>query len=74
MYLPQGRPSLALQAALPMSLLALLTLVPPAMASVPLDHEPLVSADAPWPDDGRETVMTFVHISDPHVGRKSEAE
>lgn len=74
MYLPQGRPSLALQAALPMSLLALLTLVPPAMASVPLDYEPLVSADAPWPDDGRETLMTFVHISDPHVGRKSDAE
>lgn len=39
-----------------------------------LRYEPIVSADAPWPDDGRETLLTFVHISDTHVGRRSDAE
>ncbi len=37
-------------------------------------YAPLLSADAPWPDDGRETLLTFVHLTDPHVGRKSDAE
>jgi alkaline phosphatase D len=37
-------------------------------------YEALLDTDAPWPDDGRETLLTFVHISDTHVGRKSDAE
>ena len=39
-----------------------------------LHYEPLLSVDAPWPKDGRDTLLTFVHLSDPHVGRRSDAE
>jgi 3',5'-cyclic AMP phosphodiesterase CpdA len=39
-----------------------------------LRYQSILSADAPWPADGRETLLTFVHISDTHVGRRSDAE
>lgn len=41
---------------------------------VGLTYQSILSVDAPWPTDGRETLLTFVHISDTHVGRKSDAE
>jgi len=39
-----------------------------------LIYKPLLAGDTAWPDDGRETLLTFVHITDTHVGRKSDAE
>ena len=34
------------------------------MGFVPIDGDPM----APWPDDGHETLFTFVQLSDTHVG------
>ncbi len=57
--------------------LVLFPIAAPAQSSptvAGLRYEALLSPDAPWPNDGRETRLTFVHISDTHVGRRSDAE
>lgn len=33
---------------------------------------PLPDPGAPWPEDGRQTLLTFVHITDTHVGKIPE--
>lgn len=57
--------------------------VPPAEALAPAAAEnpqpapavqfvPWVDANAPWPDDGRTTLLSFAVISDTHVGREDD--
>jgi 3',5'-cyclic-AMP phosphodiesterase len=38
-----------------------------------LRYRAVTSATAPW-DDGRQTQLTFVHLSDTHVGRAADAQ
>lgn len=48
----------------------------PQKARAALGFQALQDPDpsAPWPKDGRETLLTFVHISDTHVGHESDHE
>ncbi len=44
----------------------------PPTSSDALQFKPLANLTSPWPDDGRETLLTFVHLSDTHVGREGD--
>lgn len=43
-------------------------LAAPSPQPTPLRFEPLPDPQRPWPDDKRKTLLTFVHLTDTHVG------